>query len=55
VSERRTYTVAEFAELLGVGRQTVYDACARGELRHVRMGTRIVIPRNVVAELGLES
>ena len=55
MSARRTFTVAEFAELLGVGRQTVYDACARGELRHVRLGARIVIPRSVLAEMGLAS
>lgn len=53
MSERMTLTVAEVAELLGVGRQTVYDACARGELRHVRLGSRIIIPRAVIAEMGL--
>lgn len=53
MSERQTLTVAEFAQALGVGRQTVYDACARNEIRHIRLGSRIIIPRAVLAEMGL--
>jgi excisionase family DNA binding protein len=53
VTERLTFTVAELATALGVGGQTVYDAIARGEIRHVRIGRRIVIPRDVLTDLGI--
>lgn len=53
MTERRTLTVVEVAEALGVGRQTVYDAIARGDIRCIRIGRRIVIPRDVLTELGI--
>jgi excisionase family DNA binding protein len=53
MSERLTFSVQEFAETIGVGGQTVYDAIARGEIRHVRIGRRIVIPRDVLTDLGI--
>jgi excisionase family DNA binding protein len=33
-------TVSEAAEYSGVSRDTIYTACERGELRHVRIGGR---------------
>jgi excisionase family DNA binding protein len=36
-------TVAESAEYSGVGRDTIYTACERGELRHARIGGRRAI------------
>jgi excisionase family DNA binding protein len=33
-------TVAESAEYAGVSRDTIYTACARGELHHARIGGR---------------
>ena len=36
-------TVAEGAEYGGVSRDTIYTACERGELRHVRIGGRRAI------------
>jgi excisionase family DNA binding protein len=33
-------TVSEGAEYAGVSRDTIYTACERGELRHVRIGGR---------------
>jgi excisionase family DNA binding protein len=39
--ETKTWlTVGEGAEHAGVSRDTVYTACERGELRHVRIGGR---------------
>jgi excisionase family DNA binding protein len=35
--------VAEGAEYGGVSRDTIYTACERGELRHVRIGGRRAI------------
>lgn len=55
MSERRTLTVLEVAQALGVGRQTIYDAIERGEIRCIRIGRRIVVPRDVLAEMGVGS
>ncbi len=49
-AERATHTVSEVAKILGVGRSTTYEAINRGEIPHLRLGNRIVIPR-----AGIES
>lgn len=41
----RTYTVEEAGELLGVSRNSAYEAAARGEIPTVRIGRRILVPR----------
>ena len=52
---RLVYTVPEAAAMLGVGRSTVYDLIARGELSAIRLGRRLVVTRTVMAEvLGSE-
>jgi excisionase family DNA binding protein len=40
---KKWLTVAEGAEYSGVSRDTIYTACERGELRHVRLGGRRAI------------
>jgi excisionase family DNA binding protein len=40
-----TYTVEEAGQLLGVGRNTAYEAAAKGEIPTVRIGRRILVPR----------
>ena len=40
---RKLYTPAEAAELLGVGRSTVYELIARGELPGTRVGRRVFV------------
>ena len=48
-------TVYETAELMGVSRGTVYNWIARGEIKVVRIGRRIIIPTvHLRAMLGLE-
>jgi excisionase family DNA binding protein len=42
--ERPTLTVTEAAAMLGIGRQTYYEAVARGEVPAIRIGRRIVVP-----------
>ncbi len=52
---RLVYTVAEAAELLGIGRSTAYELVARGELPTVRIGRRLVVTRPALIELvGVE-
>ena len=48
---RLTLTVAEAATVLGVSRRLVYDAVARGELRAITIGRRLVIPRAALEQL----
>ena len=54
MSERLTYTVVEAAKAIGVSRGLAYELVRRGELRTVRVGHRILVPRDAVREfLGL--
>lgn len=49
--QRRSYTVKEAAGILGLGPQAVRNAVERGELRCVRVGTRVIIPLTAIAKL----
>lgn len=48
---RRTYTVVEVAEILGIGRNTAYESCRNGEIPTIKIGGRILIPRSAVDDL----
>ena len=43
-------TVDQVADLLGLGRNTVYDAANRGEIPHRRVGRRLLFSRTAVLE-----
>ena len=45
------YTVTQTAVLLGISRTHAYELVARGDLAHVRLGRRIVIPRHALEQL----
>jgi len=49
-TERATYTPDELAEVLGVGRKTVYDGLRNGKIPAFRLGKKYVIARTAVAE-----
>lgn len=49
--ERSTMTVGEAARVLGISRSSAYECVRRGELRAVRLGRRLVVPRLVVDQL----
>lgn len=54
--ERPTLTVAEAAAWLGVGRQTCYEAIARGDVPSLHIGRRIVVPTaQLMSLLGMEA
>ena len=44
--DRRTYTVDEAAQMLGISRSTAYECVQRGEIPARRFGRRVVILRN---------
>jgi excisionase family DNA binding protein len=45
------YSVPQAAALLGVSRTHAYELVARGELVHVRLGRRVLIPRVALERL----
>jgi excisionase family DNA binding protein len=40
-----TYTIDEYAQKLGVGRNTAYEAAHRGEIPVIKIGKRLLVPR----------
>jgi excisionase family DNA binding protein len=48
---RRTLTVPEAAEELGISRNSAYDAIKAGELQAIRIGKRLLVPRAVLDRL----
>jgi excisionase family DNA binding protein len=49
----RTLTVEEAAKVLGIGRNTAYEAAKSGDLPTVRVGGRLLVPRaRLLALLG---
>ena len=46
MSEKLTYTIDEAARLLGISRNSAYEAARRGELPAIRLGRRILVPRS---------
>lgn len=51
MEERLTLTVEEAAGLLGISRALAYELVARGEIPCLRLGRRIVIPRQAIDAL----
>jgi len=43
-SPRKTCTIAEAGEMLGIGRAASYEAARRGEIPTLKIGRRIVVP-----------
>jgi excisionase family DNA binding protein len=41
---RRTYTITEAAEILGISRTTAYECAKDGELPVLRLRGRLVVP-----------
>jgi excisionase family DNA binding protein len=48
---RLTLTVPEAAGALGISRALAYELVARGELPSLRLGRRIVVPRQALERL----
>lgn len=42
--ERLCFSPADAAKMLGIGRSTLFDLLARGEIRARKLGTRTLIP-----------
>ena len=44
-TEKRSYSVLEVAEILGVSKRSVYNLCSSGAFKCVRIGTRLRISK----------
>jgi excisionase family DNA binding protein len=49
--DRATYTIDEAATILGIGRTTAYRAARSGEIPTIRIGRRIVVGRQALANI----
>ena len=53
---RMTVSVEEAAQVLRIGRSAAYDAVHRGEIPHIRIGRRYLVPvPRLLAMLGTDS
>lgn len=50
MTDALTLSVPEAAQLLGVGRNHLYEMVGSGEIPHLRFGRRIRIPRSALEE-----
>ena len=50
-TERRTLTVEEAGQWLGIGRSAAYAAANRGELPTIRIGRRMVVPKDALERM----
>jgi excisionase family DNA binding protein len=44
-NERQTYTIEQAAKIIGVSRNTGYDAAKSGQLPTIKVGRRLLVPR----------
>ena len=49
--EKLTYSVDEFCEIMGISRNHGFTAVRNGEVPHLRLGKRILIPRVAVERM----
>ena len=42
--DKKTLTIAEAGEALGIGRSAAYEAAKRGEIPAIRIGRRLLVP-----------
>jgi excisionase family DNA binding protein len=50
-TERLTVSVPEAAKLLGIARNSAYNAVHEGHIPHLKIGKRIVVPRVALERL----
>jgi excisionase family DNA binding protein len=49
--ERQVFTVTEAAQILGIGRNSAYEAVRRGDIKSVRIGRRLIVPRAEICRI----
>lgn len=51
MAAQKTITIPEAAQELGISRNGAYEAAKRGEIPTVRIGRRLLVPRNAIDRL----
>jgi excisionase family DNA binding protein len=49
--KKDTYTVAEAAKRLGIGRNTAYEGIRTNEIPHIKIGGRILVPTKALEKM----
>ena len=49
--ERKTLSVDEVAQVLGIGRTLAYQAVRRGEIPSIRIGNRYLVPKAALEKI----
>ena len=49
--QKQTISVEEFGQIIGIGRNSAYQAVERGDVRAVRLGKRILIPKTELTRI----
>ena len=49
--DKQTLTVTEVARCLGIGRNSAYEAIARGEIPVIRVGKRLLVPKAALEKM----
>jgi len=47
-TEKVTLRVTEVAKILGISRGSAYEAIQRGEIPHIRIGRRVLVPKKAL-------
>lgn len=50
-ADRLVWSVEEAGQQLGISRAHAYELIARGELPHLRLGRRLVVPKRAIEKL----
>jgi len=54
-NERLTYNVAEASKILGLSKNATYQGCLTGQIPHLKVGKRILIPKVCLARMLAEA
>lgn len=49
--ERLTLSIAETSKLLGIGKQLCYDRVKAGEIPVIKIGRRLLVPRQALEKM----
>jgi excisionase family DNA binding protein len=49
--QKQTYSVPEAAKILGLNRNSGYDAVKRGEIPVIKIGKRLLVPKVAIERL----
>jgi len=49
--DQAVYSVPQVARILGIARNSAYEGIHRGEIPHIRVGGRILVPKEALDNL----